>query len=372
MNLINATKMQAGYTMGIQPDGRELLVVVVKGTFTIPTDEKQEPKLAEEQMPLVMTDVFTGEPGFSAPLYENDFAPCKPKCDVLLNGSAYAPGGKPTERVTVSLRVGSWSKSFDVVGNRVWQAGALCIAVSKPEPFTVMPISYNNAWGGIDKSQEDPAKHHYYPLNHAGVGYHEYTSGKYMDGKPLPNTEESGNKISNPKGKYRPMAFGPIGRAWQPRPNLAGTYDQNWLDNKFPFLPDDFKDAYYQAAPSDQQMDYPRGGEEVELVNLTPQRCPVFRLPRLLGMPVVFFLRTGEMKEVPAAVDTVLFEPDKKRFMLVWSSSLPLRRTIREVRQAALGRTALHWQRIERREKRTIGKRRFKSLAELVRSARQS
>ena len=157
MNLVNATKMQAGYTMGIQPDGRELLVVVVKGTFAIPMDQKQEPTLAEEQVPLVMTDVFTGEPGFSAALYENDFAPRKPRCDVLLNGSAYAPGGKPAERVPVCLRVGSWSKSFDVVGNRVWQAGALYIAVSKPEPFTVMPISYNNAWGGIDKSQEDPA-----------------------------------------------------------------------------------------------------------------------------------------------------------------------------------------------------------------------
>ncbi len=372
MNLINATKMQAGYTMGIQPDGRELLVVVVKGTFTIPTDEKQEPKLAEEQVPLVMTDVFTGEPGFSAPVYENDFAPRKPRCDVLLNGSAYAPGGKPAERVPVSLRVGSWSKSFDVVGNRVWQAGALYIAVSKPEPFTVMPISYNNAWGGVDKSQEDPSKHHYYPLNHAGVGYHEYTSGKYMDGKPLPNTEERGSKITNPKGSYMPMAFGPIGRAWQPRPKLAGTYDKNWLDNQFPFLPDDFKDAYYQAAPPDQHVDYPKVGEEVEVINLTAGGRTAFRLPRLLGMPVVFFLRTGEMKEIPAVVDTALFEPDKKRFMLVWRSSLPLRRTIREMRQAAVGRTSRRWQRIEQRERRNIGKRRFKSLAELVRSARQS
>src|SRR5438445_3864313 len=103
MNLVNATKMQAGYNIGIQPDGRELLVVVVKGTFAIPKDEKQEPKLAEEQAPLVMTDVFTGEPGFSAPLYENDFAPRKPRCDVLLTGSAYAPSGIPTERLTVSL-----------------------------------------------------------------------------------------------------------------------------------------------------------------------------------------------------------------------------------------------------------------------------
>src|SRR5262249_10572610 len=156
---LNATGMQAGYTMGMQPDGRELLVVVVKGTFTIPDDPTQEPRLAEKQVPLVEADVFTGEPGLSAPLYEIDFAPRKPRCDVLLNGSAYAPGGKPTSRVTVSLQVGSLRKSFDVVGHRSWKTGILMIGSTEPEPFSVMPISYNNAFGGVDRSQENPAKH---------------------------------------------------------------------------------------------------------------------------------------------------------------------------------------------------------------------
>src|SRR5262249_22164710 len=191
---------------------------------------------------------------------------------------------------------------------------------------------YNNAWGGIDKSQEDPAKHHYYPLNHAGAGYHEYTSGKYMDGKPLPNTEETGSKISNPKGKYRPMAFGPVGRAWQPRPKLAGTYNQNWLDNVFPFLPADFKEEYYHAAPPDQQMEYPKGGEEVELTNLTPAGRCAFRIPKL-NIPIEFSLRASERKEIGAAFDTIILEPDKNRFMMAWRASLPLRRNIFEVDQ---------------------------------------
>jgi hypothetical protein len=350
MQLLNATKMVAGYTMGLQPDGRELLVVVVKGTFSIPKDEKQEPKLAPNQVPLVTADVFTGEPGFSAPLYENDYAPGKAKCDVLFNGSAYAPGGKPVERVNVSVRVGSWSKSFDVVGNRVWQAGALYIAVSKPEPFAVMPISYNNAWGGVDKSQEDPAKHYYYSLNHAGVGYHEYTSGKYMDGKPLPNTEESGSKISNPKGKYRPMALGPIARAWEPRPKLAGTYDQKWLDNVFPFLPADFKKEYYQAAPPDQQIDYPKGGEQVELVNLTPAGLGRFHLPKR-ALPVEFNLRDKQRKETNALLDTIVIEPDLGRFMINWRATLPLRRNIFEVLRLVVGKMSPGWYRARKKGK---------------------
>src|SRR5690242_10966283 len=98
MELLNATGMQAGYTMGLRPDGRELLVVVVKGTFRIPGDGRG-PVLAEEQLPLVDADTFTGEPGFSAPVYECDYAPTKPRCDVVLLGSAYAPFGRPVERV---------------------------------------------------------------------------------------------------------------------------------------------------------------------------------------------------------------------------------------------------------------------------------
>ena len=75
MNLINATGMAAGYTLGLDKDAREWLVVVVKGTFLIPKNPNDEPRLAPEQAPLVMADTFTGEPGFSAPIYEADFAP---------------------------------------------------------------------------------------------------------------------------------------------------------------------------------------------------------------------------------------------------------------------------------------------------------
>jgi hypothetical protein len=38
MELLNATRMQAAYTMGTEPSAREHLVVAVKGTFAIPDD----------------------------------------------------------------------------------------------------------------------------------------------------------------------------------------------------------------------------------------------------------------------------------------------------------------------------------------------
>src|SRR5262249_17346778 len=123
MFLINATKMAAGYNLNLDKEGREVIVFVVKGTYLLPAAAGAPPTLGPEQAPLVMTDESSGEPGFSAPLVENDFAPRKPRCDVLMTGSAYAPGGRPADRVPVSIRVASMQKSFDVVGRRVWQAG---------------------------------------------------------------------------------------------------------------------------------------------------------------------------------------------------------------------------------------------------------
>jgi len=320
--------------MGLQPDGRELLVVCLKGTFTIPKNG-EEPRLAEEQVPLVEADVFTGEPGLSSPVYESDYAPRKPKCDVLLNGSAYAPGGRPAASVNVSLRVGPISKSFAVVGDRIWKKGFLSIKATQPKPFVVMPISYDTAFGGVDENHKDPKKHQAYMENPIGVGFHSYLKPEFVKDKPLPNTEAIDKPVSKPNGKYHPMSYGPIGRAYLPRYPLAGTYDQDWIDNVFPFLPPDFNEAYYQAAPSDQQMPYPMGGEAVRLVNLTPEGRTTFRLPNK-NILVWFFLKDGSEKDVSAVADTIVIEPDMGHFTVTWRASLPLQKNMFEVELALI------------------------------------
>ena len=78
MELINATRFQAAYTMGTDPTAREHIVVAVKGTFAFPERDGEVCPLADEQVPLVMADEYWGEPGYSAPRYEVDFALRKP------------------------------------------------------------------------------------------------------------------------------------------------------------------------------------------------------------------------------------------------------------------------------------------------------
>jgi hypothetical protein len=341
MNLLNGSGMAAGYTVAMDKEAAEYLVVIVKGTFILPK-RGEATTLAQEQVPLVDADLFTGEPGFSATLVESDYALEKPGCDVVLNGAAYAPGGRPTQRVMVGLQIGNWRKSFLVVGDRVWRNAGVAYIASEPAPFVRMPISYDNAFGGTDDRLRDPVSYRQYPQNPVGRGWHYHRYPERITGSPLPNTEEPGDPVRDPQGKHRPMAFGPIGRAWPLRIKYAGTYDQNWRDNVFPFLPADFDPRYFQCVPEDQQLATPQGGERIILANLTSDGRREFAFPTV-DMPVVFFGRRADRVETKGTIDTVLFEPELERFTVVWRSSLQLQRDIFEVSQAVVGRMSRTW-----------------------------
>jgi hypothetical protein len=360
MELLNATAMEAGYTLGLDPDGRERVVVVIKGTYEIPP-AGHAARLAAEQAPLVMADEFTGEPGLSAVLYESDFAPLKPRCDVLVNGSAHAPGGQPVERVTVGLRVGPIEKYFEVVGDRVWEDGALGATPASYPRFTSVPISYDRAWGGVDVDPEDPERVDAFYDNPVGVGYYP-VSGDMPVGKPLPNTHELGKPIEGRTGSHRPMSLGAVGRQFKTRYPYAGTYDEDWVDNVFPFLPADFDPLYFQSAPADQQMPYPQAGEWIELTGLTPEGRTVFQIPPF-DLPVEFTDREFRREVVWPVLDTIVIEPDLGRFTLAWRTSRPLHENIFELTQCVVGRMPRGWYRA-----RALGKDYHASLGELVSS----
>jgi hypothetical protein len=339
MEFINTTRMAAGYTMGLDPGGREHLLVVIKGTFVLP-GAGQPVRLHDEQLPLVMADTYTGEPGLSAPVYEADFSLRKRACDVLLLGSAYAPGGRPAARIPVRLQVGDCVKTFDVVGDRVWEAGLTGLRATPAQPFTIQPVSYDVAFGGVDQDSDDPAEHDAYLQNPAGRGFRRHLKNAWVDGKPLPNTEETGHVVDWPTRAYKPMAFGSLGRSWAQRACFAGTYGQDWLDREFPFLPKDFDERYYQAAPVDQQIALPSAPLEVALSNLTADGERRFVVPHFTA-PVQVFSRRGPREDLSAALDTLLLEPDAARFTMTWRLARPLHRSLFEIAQVRVGKGAV-------------------------------
>jgi hypothetical protein len=333
MNLVKLGKLEAGITVATDKHGREHVLVVAKQTFTIGPHGSCE--LAGEQQPLVYADEFHGEPGMSATLYESDFALFTPRCDVLLNGSAYAPDDVPVESIEVSLRVGSMRKSFRVVGDRVWRKRFLSMRTSRPKPFTRLAIHYGRAYGGTDEHEKKPAKRQTYIENPVGLGFYPLTKRKALRGKRLPTTEELDRPVRKAQGKYRPMSFGPVGRNVPERVRWAGTYDEDWLENVFPFLPADFDLRYHQVAPTDQQIPWLAGGEAVELRNLTPECRTVFTLPD--GKLPVKVLYRSHHEDLAPVVDTLVLEPDDRRFTLVSRASTPLKGKLHTVQEVWVG-----------------------------------
>ncbi|RWX65506.1 DUF2169 domain-containing protein, partial [Mesorhizobium sp. M4B.F.Ca.ET.089.01.1.1] len=264
------------------------------------------------------------------------FAFRKPRCDIIANGCAYAPGGRPAERVPVGIKVGNWSKLFEVVGHREWRAIGPLFTATSPQPFLKLPISYDVAWGGVDRLDPEDKLPASYKYNPVGTGWSRTKNQRLIPGLRLPNTQAVGEDIRSPFGDYRPMSFGPMGRGWPGRIEYGGTYDQNWIDNFFPFLPPDFDERYFQMAPTDQQTDHPRGGEDVQLINLTPAGKESFRMPAT-ALPLTLFRGREKAFEGELLPDTVLFDSEKRRFSLVWRVQQRLQRTILDFSECWIG-----------------------------------
>jgi hypothetical protein len=252
-----------------------------------------------------------------------------------MNGCAYAPGGRAVTTVKVSLEVSSVRKSFRVVGNRFWRVDAFGFSATEPEPFTVLPFSYETAFGGADLSHADPTRHRTFQENPVGVGFHVNHSLKDMDSKPLPNTEQTDAPITKPDRPYHPMAFGAIGRNFKSRISWAGTYDSNWLESGFPFLPADFDERYYQAAPADQQCQYLGGGELVRLDNLSAEGRVSFTIPAYVVPVRIIHARGTQLAN--SVLDTLIIEPDERRFMMTWRASVEPECKLTRVRAVWVG-----------------------------------
>jgi len=365
MNFINRSGLPAAWTMGFRRDGRELLIVIVKATFAIPDpDQSAELVPAPEQVPLVEADAFTGAPGLTAPLVETDFAHHKPGCDVVLLGRAHAPAGRLVERCEVGLRVGDLQKRVVAVGPRVWKRRLGMVSATPPQPFESVPLTYDTAWGGTDRTYEDEGRIEAFPANPVGCGFWRNT--RDIDGQPLPHTEQLGCPIESYDSPYLPQAFSPIGRNWAPRALLAGTYDGAWLAERAPLWPDNFDERYFQCAPTDQIIPYPVGGEPVVLKNMSPMRPVVaFALPEW-PVSITFVPHQGRDITRSAHVDTLVLEPEKNRFTMTFRCTLPLGKSIFDVKETIAGNMPQAWH----RARRFPGKTYYASLADAVRARR--
>ncbi len=291
-------------------DGAETWLVAVKASYLIKSDGRLD--IGEQKDP-VLSPQYLGEPGKSSLKYNSDLELAKPGTDIILHGHAYAPNEKPVTKMGVLLKVGPLKKMLAVTGDRFWEQGALGTKLSDPLPFEKMPLTYENTYGGTDDSKMRNGAAYRFPENPLGTGF--ALKKKNLRGQKAPNIAYFKN------GKGKPACFGPVPADWMPRAKYAGTYDERWLNQKAPLLPDDFDDRFFYCAPSDQQVPgYLKGGEIVEIHKMSPFGPLKFELPA----PDLSFktILGRKVKDHKAKLHTLIFKPDIPGFSMVWHTAL--------------------------------------------------
>jgi hypothetical protein len=322
LDLRNRTPFAAAIVPGLDKEGRDTLTVVVKGTFAL--GRREALAVADAQVPIAYADVFHGEPGLSSIRYEADACPAKTGTDVVLVG--HARSVRPVPSLDVSLDVGRLHKVVRIWGDRAWFRTVGGAAMSDPIPFSRMPLVYERAFGGGDLAVADPAARPRDPRNPVGVGFTSAAEPERVDGVRLPNLEDPEALIASPADRPAPAGFGFIGRDWLPRRTFAGTYDEAWQRERMPLLPADFDERYFSAAHPSLWSPRPlRGGEPVVVTGVSETGELRFQVPATT--PAISAQIRREAVDLPAALDTLLIEPDAQRVVVTWRATAPCPRS---------------------------------------------
>jgi hypothetical protein len=356
--------------------GRWILSVLAKRTYALGANG--EVALHDVQRPLL-----------SEPRYDDatlvleedmDTWPYKPLTDVVVLGHAYNHRARPTFSAGVSI--GGTAKLVAVCGDRACAMGPDGrVIFSEPTVSERVPLSYARAYGGRDTAAEaahgnpvellrpflppetDPAvvsaaSPFVYPRNPAGRGYLVEQTPAAVEALALPNLEHPDDLLSPER-----LAAGETGR-WlvQPVPASLGWLDYGafpraaWFGMVADHEPDidprhigELRlgycrtDALVEKDPPDPltlagvngaslglRVPHLRGGEVIELLNLSPERETVrLRLP--VERPVLRVDgRASNLLPTDPVIHSIVVEPDKGLLSIVWRGCAAARRPYRD------------------------------------------
>lgn len=408
MEFSNHTPFPALAFESFAPDGAAFHTVVLRQTFELRNGSLV---LTQQQKPLATSDRFYGEPNQSSVAEESDLAPYKPFCDVLINGMAWAPQGRPVPRFTASVRIVSapvrsdddagvpttkvlLDRRLSVTGqryfarcsmlgrsmNRLVKIASLGIVrpvdwrLTLPEPIAALPVRYEYAWGGqcrieaqdpaakrvskasrLDDKQQAahpnqdnvPVAHTACEDNPVGLGFAErwFLNATKQQRVAAPQIEASNEPISiqgwlaalngQAHPSLHPAGFGIVGKAWRSRRELAGTYDDQWLAEHHPGLPDDFQFRYWNGAHPLMQVSHLKGNEMIVLTNLVPAGTPgstvdergnaILRIALPGHLPMGWVYTDQSLKFAPLLLDTLSVDVSDAAtpvVTLVWRATL--------------------------------------------------
>lgn len=250
---------------------------------TMDSDGRWSLVLDSDQGDLFDADIFYDDDMDASVRFESDLVAYKPHADLIVNCHAHASIDRAFWECDVKAirytdgRAESQtllSKHLKVYGERAWKDNLMGWGIGVAKPTNKVPIRYENAFGGTipnpeykDDTQDEYLE--YYESNPVGKGL-IHASLLEHGNIPMPQIESINDPVTDSQEKYTPQGLGFIPRTWIPRLSLAGTFDDEWLENKHPVMPDDYKERYNNAAHPDLQLrsGYFEGGDIIMLKSL--------------------------------------------------------------------------------------------------------
>ncbi len=294
-----------------------------------------------------------------------DFWWYKEATDVVVRGSAFAPapGARTME---VSVQVGQVSKRVAVFGPRAvtWADGRPRVA--DPEPFEAVPMTWDNAYGGVDirVTPDDPddlmtqlmleVDHPgRYPRNAAGFGY-MVLPGELPE-VFMPQLEDPDDLLTaerlvvgdarkwylqplpwcldwvHPETFPRNVLFSDAVDAWYPGPEDAGMPEvrRGYVMEGYRTMMKQRDEAgphprFCQGASHGLVLDGITGGEPVVIRGMHPERSEVsFSLP---APPQLEITVEGDRQAVEPRLHSVVCWPAEEKVTMTYAARRPLTR----------------------------------------------
>ncbi len=343
------------------PTGAWIIGVVAKRTYRVTRGALVE---SDQQIPLVEEPVFG--PDEAVLLHDTDLLLNRSATDVIVQGHAYAHGGKPV--FDAGVGIGNFARVVRAFGDRSVEWSPDRLRFSSPRPVEKIPLGWERAYGGIDqvarKTMGDPIEAeqaatgmpadplfglYAYPRNPSGRGYLLQPTREAVEACALPNFEDPSALLTPetlaqqdfvrwPEGP--PVAsLGWLSYAYFPRSAQAGIpakmYELDRIKAEhFPEVRAGIlrPPSVRPEAPVEQRLDVGVGQcsavgmrvpevawrAPVELLNLHPDASSWrFALPA--RAPTMALRFEGQQpQQLSPIIRTVLIEPDANRVCLVF------------------------------------------------------
>jgi hypothetical protein len=308
MEIISHSVLPVAHLLWRPKAGRWIFTVVCKASFRL---SPRVSYLAPEQEPPNPADTYWDNDERRSLYRACDIVPFKRCPEVVLTGSAYAPGGAPVTYLVARLAVGPVNKGVDIFGDRYFAPGG---KLGAPGPFTRMPLVWERAAGGLGTA------------NPVGVRMGDAATSDSWGRTAVPNLTRSGVAISRPQDTTEPVGFGPVAPHWPSRVNRLPHSAHAWDIRRFHLrpLPAGFDPWFFNVAPEDQQIPELHRDVHIVLEHLHAEHPRLDTILEPLAPRAVVDWAHGGRMNVELRCDTLAIDSDRGLASLTWRGHVPL------------------------------------------------